>query len=68
MYEVQTDLKKAREVMKAANKEGGNLSLLDAYWLTMELKITREGRGFVIPGLSRDLREIIAATLGRKQQ
>ena len=65
VFEVDTDLMKARRLVEAAKEKGEDLSLQQAFQIIMEWKATREGRGFTIPGLSPAVGEILKAILGR---
>ncbi len=66
LYEVETDLRKAKQLVQAATEAGETLSTQDAFRVIMEWKTTREGRGFTIPGVSPAIVEIAKAFLGRR--
>jgi hypothetical protein len=65
-YEVETDLQKAQLLVNAAERQKIALPILDAYKTILEWKTTREGRGFVIPGVSEHIPELLAVLTGRK--
>lgn len=65
VFEVDTDLMKAEQLVKAVIAKEEELSIQDAYRIVMEWKTTREGRGFTIPGLSPVLAEVVKAFLGK---
>lgn len=65
VFEIETDLIKARQLVEAADKAGEKLSLGDAYRIVMEWKATREGRGFTIPGLAPEIARVAQKFFGR---
>lgn len=65
VFEVDTDIIKARQLVNAAAERNETLSLQEAYRIILEWKATREGRGFTIPGISPLITEIAKAILGR---
>ncbi|MFH1161720.1 MAG: hypothetical protein V1696_00350 [Candidatus Jorgensenbacteria bacterium] len=52
VYEVGTEIEKARLLVEAVEAKGEKLSTQQAYQVIMEWKTTREGKGYTIPGLS----------------
>jgi regulator of protease activity HflC (stomatin/prohibitin superfamily) len=65
VFEIDTDVQKAKKLMEAAKTAGQPLSFEDAYRTVLEWKTTREGRGFTIPGLNADVIAALAKILGR---
>lgn len=65
IFEVDTDLMKARRLVEVAKEKKENLSLQQAFQIIMEWKATREGRGFTIPGLSLAVRENLKAIFSK---
>lgn len=59
IYETETDLIKAEQLVKAVAKSGEKISLQEAFQIIMEWKATREGRGFAIPGISPAVAELV---------
>ncbi|MDI6717919.1 MAG: SPFH domain-containing protein [Patescibacteria group bacterium] len=66
VYEVETDLIKARSLVEAAKKSGQSLTLKEAFQIIMEWKTTREGRGFTVPGVAPAIAEVAKIFTGRK--
>lgn len=64
VFEVETDLLKAQQLVAAAAARSEVLSTQQAFQIIMEWKATREGRGFTIPGVSPVIAEIAKAILG----
>ncbi len=65
VFEVETDLLKAAELIKAATATGETLSTEEAFRIIMEWKATREGKGFTIPGVSPAIKQILEVLLRR---
>jgi hypothetical protein len=68
IFEIETDLQKAQQIVKAVKETGKELPLTTAYQIVLEWKTTREGRGFTIPGLSSSIERIARAVLGGKEK
>ncbi len=66
IFEVNTDVLKAHQLMNAAKEKGESLTLQDAYRIIMEWKTTREGHGFTIPGISPAITQLAQVLLGRR--
>lgn len=65
VFEVQTDLLKAQELVNQLRTSGKEISLDDAFRIIMEWKTTREGRGFTIPGVAPALAEVAKIFVGK---
>lgn len=68
VYEVDTDILKANQLMEAAKKAEQPLSFQDAYRVILEWKTAREGHGFTIPGVSPAIIELARTLLGRRDK
>lgn len=66
LFEAGTDFIKAQQLVEAAKKQGEELTLEQAFQIMMEWKATREGRGFVIPGLAPSVKALLSSILGEK--
>ena len=65
VFEVETELQKAEKLVAKAKEKNETLSLVEAFRIIMEWKITREGKGFTIPGIAPGIIEL-AKTLFRR--
>lgn len=63
VFETETDIEKARLLMKKVEEAGQRITLIEAFRIIMEWKTTREGRGFTIPGVAGELVQLVAGRL-----
>lgn len=59
VYEIKTDIIKAQEIIKAAEAAGEKISFREQLQTQQELRVTREGHGFTIPGATSTIKDII---------
>ncbi|MEK7149656.1 MAG: hypothetical protein AAB757_01635 [Patescibacteria group bacterium] len=65
VYEVETDLLKAKKLEERFRGAGKEITLEEAFRIIMEWKTTREGRGFTIPGIAPALADLAKTFLSK---
>ncbi len=68
VFEVDTDIIKAKQLMAAAEEVNEPLNFENAYRITLEWKAAREGHGFTIPGISPVIIGLAQTLLGRRDK